>query len=76
MHQEIPMLLADIPDFRRFKLPEEHYCKSVGDFICSINRFKEDISSLKVPKEVTRQILASRTPETVGDAWEDFLYSI
>jgi glycosyltransferase involved in cell wall biosynthesis len=76
MHQEIPMLIADIPDFRRFKLPEQHYCKSVGDFIFSINRFKADILSLKVPREVTSQILASRSPETVGDAWEEFLYSI
>jgi len=76
MQHETPMLLADIPDFRRFKLPEENYCKSVGDFIYTINRFKEDISNLKVPKEITRQILASRTPETVGDVWEDFLYSI
>ena len=76
MHQEIPMLLADIPDFRRFKLPEEHYCKNVSDFIYSINRFKENISSLRAPNEVARQILNSRTPESVGDAWEDFLNSI
>ena len=36
MQRNLPMLLADIPDFRRFGLPDLNYCSSVEDFISSI----------------------------------------
>jgi glycosyltransferase involved in cell wall biosynthesis len=76
MQKGIPMLISDIPDFRRFGLPEANYCKSVEDFIFSIDRFGANISSLMVPKNISTQILAARSPEAVGDKWEEFLNSI
>ena len=76
MQKGLPMLIADIPDFRRFGLPEANYCKSTEDFILSINRFGANISALLVPNNISTQILAARSPEAVGDKWEEFLNSI
>lgn len=76
MQRGLPMLIADIPDFRRFGLPEVNYCKSVEDFIFSINRFKANITTLLVPKDISTQIITARSPEAVGDKWEEFLNSI
>ncbi len=76
MEKRIPVLLSDIPDFRRFGLPEINYCKTEADFVARINQYQEDLGSLVVPEDVTRSILASRSPEIVGEAWENFLKSI
>ena len=76
MQKGLPMLIADIPDFRRFGLPEINYCKTIEDFTISINRFGANISALLVPHITSAQILAARSPEAVGDKWEEFLNSI
>jgi glycosyltransferase involved in cell wall biosynthesis len=72
----LPMLIADIPDFRRFELPEVNYCKNIEDFILSINLFRSNISALIIPNQVSVQILKTRSPEAVGDKWEELLNSI
>lgn len=76
MQRELPMLLSDIPDFRRFGFPEVNYCISENDFISSINRFVFDISKLRIPSEISNHILSGRNPKVVGDKWEEFLNSI
>lgn len=72
----IPMLLSDIPEFRRFALPEKHYCRELGDFISKVDKYGENLDSLIVPEELRDSILSSRSLDSVGDAWEVFLNSI
>ena len=72
----VPMLIADIPDFRRFELPDKNYCMNVDEFVLRINQYREDLGSLVVPEDTRNEILASRSPEMVCNSWEDFLTSI
>ena len=67
------MLLSDIPDFRRFRLPDRNYCLSVDDFTTRIEEYRDDLTSLIVPGEISNSILASRSLNVVGDSWERFL---
>lgn len=76
LQKSLPMLVADIPDFRRFAFPERNYCKDVADFIERIHTFGEDLTDLVIPSEISEEILASRTLLAVGDSWENFLNSI
>ena len=76
MQRDIPILLSDIPDFRRFGLPEKNYCRDVGDFVERINNFRDDLTSLIVPEFIKNPILASRSPDYIGNTWENFLNSI
>lgn len=76
MSRGIPMLLSDIADFRRFGLPDEHYCQSVEDFIARINQHLHDLDALVVPEELKGSIIASRSLEGVGNSWEKFMNSI
>ena len=75
MQQKVPMLLADIPDFRRFNLPERNYCKGIDDFVDSINTYSNSLSTLVVPNQISNSILASRSLKVIGDNWEKFLES-
>lgn len=72
----VPILLADIADFRRFGLPEINYCQDVDSFVERIRKFQGDIETLIVPVKTSVEILSSRSPISVGDRWESFLNSI
>lgn len=72
----LPMLLADIPDFRRFGLPDKNYCKDVNDFTKRIDSFRTNQVELLVPEDISRKILASRSMMAVGNMWEDYINSI
>ncbi len=76
LHHGVPMLIADIPDFRRFGFPEANYCKSINDFVQRISSYRNDISELLIPEELSLPILESRSVRAVGDSWEGFLVSI
>lgn len=73
MQRRIPLLLSDIPDFRRFGLPDRNYCLSVDDFVTRIEEYRDDLTSLIVPGEISNSILASRSLNVVGNSWERFL---
>ena len=73
LHNQVPMLLADIPDFRRFALPEINYCMDVGDFVQRIGLSRNNLNDLLVPEELSMPLLNSRSIRSVGDSWEEFL---
>jgi glycosyltransferase involved in cell wall biosynthesis len=73
MKRRVPVLLSDIPDFRRFGLPDRNYCQSIDDFVAHIDQYRDNIDSLVVPEEISTAILNSRSLEVVGNSWENFL---
>jgi glycosyltransferase involved in cell wall biosynthesis len=69
----IPILISDIPDFRRFKIYEANYCARVEEFIHKVRFFTNDLTQLVVPQDISELIITSRSIEAVGDAWVTFL---
>jgi glycosyltransferase involved in cell wall biosynthesis len=76
LYREVPMLIADIPDFRRFRFPETNYCDSVGNFLKSIETIQNNLTELSIPKALSEQVLGPRSIQAVGDSWEKFIKSI
>ena len=76
LQHNIPMLLADIPDFRRFRLPDKNYCANLSDFVTRIGDFKDRPEELRVPIALTKSLLVERNLEVIGSAWEAFLEQI
>jgi glycosyltransferase involved in cell wall biosynthesis len=68
-----PMLLADIPDLRRFDFPDKQYCASVNDFVVTIFKFKDKIDELVLDEKSSQAVLSTRSINIVGDAWTEFL---
>jgi len=69
----IPILLSDIPDLRRFELPEINYCKSVDDFSRTILQNLVSIDKLKVSKDIVKNITSNRDPRFVAEQWTKLL---
>ena len=76
MKKGVPLLLSDIPDFRRFELPEKHYCADVTAFASRALEYSNKLEELVVPPDISSKIFFSRTPSSIGDKWEEFLNSI
>lgn len=75
MKKGVPLLLSDIPDFRRFGLPDINYCENANDFVSRINQFRTNLDPLRLPSNTSEQILSSRSIAVVGDTWVNFLKS-
>ena len=46
MQRRVPMLLADIEAFRRFKLENQFYCLEIADFVKRIEENREQLENL------------------------------
>jgi glycosyltransferase involved in cell wall biosynthesis len=76
IQREIPILISDISDFRRFHLPNKNYCQNVEEFVTRIYEFENSLGLLVVDMDKKGEILAPRSPRVVGDTWENFLDAI
>ncbi len=65
----IKFLVSDIPDFRRFGLPEEFYCKSARDFASRITQLQSGKIELYISEIEKLQIIESRKPSHVAEQW-------
>ena len=65
----IKFLVSDIPDFRRFNLPEELYCKSASDFASRIIQLQSGKLALYISDVKKSQIIESRNPSRVAEQW-------
>jgi glycosyltransferase involved in cell wall biosynthesis len=69
----VPILLNDIPDLRRFQLPEINYCSDVNEFSQTILSNLESVEKFIVSKDTVEVITSSRDPKFVANQWSDFL---
>lgn len=66
---DVPFLLSDIPDFRRFGLPEFIYCTNSDAFVNKITHFESNFAEYEVPKEIRDQILSERNIDRISRKW-------
>jgi glycosyltransferase involved in cell wall biosynthesis len=76
----LPLLLSDIPDLRRFDLPESNYF-SLSDKAVShthslelrIKEFEANIQGLVPPKNIRERLLSDRNPKKITEKWVQFV---
>ena len=73
LNNRVPLLLSDIPDLRRFNLPDRNYCNDLGNFADRIEEFRGNLNDLVVEDDICRRILDERMPPSVAANWENFL---
>jgi len=73
LNNRVPLLLSDIPDLRRFNLPDRNYCTDLRNFVDRIEEFRGNLNDLVVEDDIRRRILDERMPQTVAANWENFL---
>ena len=71
----VPLLLSDIQDFKRFNLPASAYCRSVEDYVDKIKN-SESIREFAIPATNATAVVRNRSIAMVGDNWIDMLKNL
>jgi len=67
--RQVPLLLSDIPDFRRFNLPNINYCASLSEFVSTTEQNRNSLSSLRPPLKAKQILEEHRNIDKVVDSW-------
>lgn len=65
IQRNIPLLVADIPDFRRFQLPDHNYCGTTLDYCDRITKFSDKLDALVISHSTKMKLVAERTADKV-----------
>lgn len=65
----MPILLMDNPDLRRFGLSDVNYAKTTEQFINRIDDYRKGILDLKVSRSLRNEIINSRKPSNIAKDW-------
>lgn len=69
----VPFLLSDIPEFRRFHFLEKNYCYGLDEFVKSIAKYEENLTSLEIPAAIANVLQNSRKPLFIAKQWVELL---
>ena len=69
----MPILLSDIPDFRRFGLPSSFYCANETEFREKIDSHRSDLRKLCASENLRVALESERGSKQVGSAWSSVL---
>jgi glycosyltransferase involved in cell wall biosynthesis len=72
----LPFLISDIPEFRRFGFPEHNYCLELDDFVKSVTEYEDTLQTLEIPPAISRALEDARDPLLISKKWDNFLESI
>jgi glycosyltransferase involved in cell wall biosynthesis len=71
----IPVLLSDIPEFRRFLLPSCCYCSSFQEFYEKVILYRNSLQELCASEDLKLKLRLERSESRVGTEWDKFLKS-
>jgi len=71
-----PLLLSDIPDFRRFNLEDVNYAKNHSDFVQKIRTYSDSLQIFSPGVETALKLQEERSLSQIADQWEQLLRSI
>jgi len=71
INRGFPVLLSDIPDFRKFGLPEKNYCKDLESFAQRVIEYGSKISQLVAPSKIREDLILERDPLRIADLWTE-----
>jgi glycosyltransferase involved in cell wall biosynthesis len=76
IQRNLPLVLADTPEFRAFGLPNHNYASDCDSFSRSVLDFQDNLLPLVIPKDTRANLLNERSPETIGYIWSNYLESL
>jgi hypothetical protein len=74
--RNVPILLNDINDFRRFSLPEFNYCHEIQGFADRISQFKFNSEKFVVPESCVEKNMTNRSPSDAASRWIEMLSTL
>jgi glycosyltransferase involved in cell wall biosynthesis len=71
--RNLPVLVRDIPDLRRFGLPEVNYYQSATIAARRLLDFRSHPEELRIPLEIADRILSNRDDRVILSSWVELI---
>ena len=71
--RNLPVLVRDIPDLRRFSLPEVNYFQSATIAARRLQDFRSHPEGLRIPLEIAHRILSTREDKVILSSWVELI---
>ena len=71
--RNLPVLVRDISDLRRFNLPEVNYFQSAESAASSLVQFRANPGELRIPADIADRILSTRDERVILASWVEII---
>lgn len=76
LQRNIPLLVSNIPEFKRFGLPNTNYASTLEEFVELINSNRDSTAAFQVDLEKSLSILSQRKITSIGEDWEKLIWDL
>jgi glycosyltransferase involved in cell wall biosynthesis len=76
LQRNVPFIVSNIPEFKRFKLPKINYAANLEEYIEAITVNQDSTSVFQVNSIKAETILNERDVELIGDKWGKLIHEI
>jgi len=73
LQRNVPFIVSDIPEFRRFGLPFFNYASGTDEFVNAIIAHQESTAAFQVSSKEVVSILSLRDINLIGKDWENLI---
>ena len=73
LQRNIPLLVSNIPEFKRFGLPALNYASALEEFVEVISTNRDSTAAFQVDSEKSESILSQRKITSIGQDWEKLI---
>lgn len=73
LQRNVPMLVSNIPEFKRFGLPDLNYASTLEEFVEAICTNRDSTAAFQVDSVKSELILSQRKIASIGDDWEKLI---
>lgn len=76
LQRNVPFIVSDIPEFKRFELPSSNYSSNLENYIEAITLNLNSTSTFQVNKKIAEAILNKRDVKLIGDDWGQLIREV
>jgi len=73
LQRNVPFIVSDIPEFRRFGLPFFNYASGTDEFVNAIIAHQDSTAAFQVSSKEVESILSLRDINLIGKDWENLI---
>lgn len=73
LQRNVPLLVSNIPEFKRFGLPIRNYASTVEEFVEAISSNRDSTAVFQINSEKAESILNQREVTSIGKDWEKLI---
>lgn len=73
IQRRVPIMISDIPEFRRFCLSDCNYASDINSYVSKIQSNRTNLLKFQVDDNTSAKLIESRDPKIIANKWQDLI---